>query len=82
MKHKEQILKVSRQHQKITYKGIPVKLKADTSKETLKARRERQILILMKGEKKKKNLQLRLLYLAKTSFRFQGEISSFKTRKI
>ena len=54
MKHKEQILKVSRQHQKITYKGIPVKLKADTSKETLKARRERQILILMKGEKKKK----------------------------
>ena len=38
IKHKEQILKASREKQKITYKGIPVRITAGLSIETLQAR--------------------------------------------
>ena len=76
IRHKEQILKVARGKQQVTYKGIPIRLTADLSTETLQARRKRQdILKLMKGEKKK-TLQTRLLYPARTSFRFKGKIKS------
>ena len=40
IKHKEQILKISREKQQITYKGIPIRITADLSIETLQARRE------------------------------------------
>ena len=42
IKYKEKILKPAREKQQITYKGIPIKLTADLSKETLQARREWQ----------------------------------------
>ena len=59
IKHKEQILKAAREKQQITHKGIPIRIRADLSIETLQARREWQdILKLMK----EKNLQPRLLY--------------------
>ena len=49
IKHKEQILKAARKKQQITHKGIPIRITADLSKETLKARREWQdILKVMK----------------------------------
>ena len=52
----------------------PIKLTADFSAETLQARREwHDIFEVMKGKK----LQPRLLYLARISFRFNGEIKSF-----
>ena len=35
IKHKEKILKASREKQQITYKGIPIRLTADLSAETL-----------------------------------------------
>ena len=38
IKHKEQILKASREKQQITYKGIPIRITADLSIETLQAR--------------------------------------------
>ena len=58
IKHKEKILKAAREKQQITYKGIPIRLTADLSAETLQARREWQdISKVMKG----KNLQPRLL---------------------
>ena len=38
IKHKEKVLKVAREKQQITYKGIPVRLTADLSAETLQAR--------------------------------------------
>ena len=38
IKHKEQILKISREKQQITYKGIPIRITADLSIETLQAR--------------------------------------------
>ena len=40
IKYKEQILKAAREKQQITYKGIPKRLTADLSAETLQARRE------------------------------------------
>ena len=57
IKHKQQILKAVREKQQIAYKGIPVRITADFSTETLQAGREWQsILKVMKGEgKKKKN---------------------------
>ena len=74
MKYKENILKAARGKQQITYKGIPIRLTADLSAETLQARREWQdIFKVMKG----KNLQPRLLYPARISFTFDGEIKTF-----
>ena len=52
IKYKEKILKAAREKQQITYKGIPIRLTADPSAETLQARREWQdIFKLMKGKK-------------------------------
>ena len=73
-KHKERMLKAAREKQQVTYKGNPICLTADLSTETLQARREWQdIFKVMKG----KNLQPRLLYLARISFKIDGEIKSF-----
>ena len=74
IKEKEKLLKAAREKRQITYKGTPVRLTADFSAETLQARRDwHDILKVMKG----KNLQPRLLYPARISFRFDGEIKSF-----
>ena len=40
IKHKEQILKAAREKQQITHKGIPIRITADLSIETLQARRD------------------------------------------
>ena len=37
---KERILKATREKQLVTYRGVPVRLSADFSKETLQARRD------------------------------------------
>ena len=71
MQYKEKLLKAAREKQQITYKGIPIRLTADLSAETLKARREWQDVFKVMKEK---NLQPRLLYPARISFRFDGEI--------
>ena len=74
IKYKEKILKAAREKQQITHKGISIRLTAGLSAETLQARREwHDILKVMKG----KNLQPRLLYPARISFRFDREIKSF-----
>ena len=68
-KHKERILKAAKETQQVTYKGNPIRLTADLSAETLQARREWQdIFKVLKG----KNLQPRLLYLARISFKMDG----------
>ena len=55
-----------------------MRLTADLSIETLQVRRECQdIFKVMKG----KNLQPRLLYLAKISFRLDGEIKTFTDKQ-
>ena len=71
IKDKERILKAAREKQLVTYKGIPIRLSVDFSTETLEARREwHDIFNMMKG----KNLQPRILYPARVSFRIEGEI--------
>ena len=78
IKYKEKILKAARKKQEITYKGIPTWLTADVSAETLQARREWQdIFKVMKG----KNLQPRLLYPGRISFRFDEEIKTFTEKQ-
>ena len=69
IKHKEQILKAAREEQQITHKGIPIRITADLSIETLQTRREWQdVLKVMKQN----NQQPRLLYLKRISFRYEG----------
>ena len=71
-------MKATREKRQITYKGTPRRLTADFSAETLQARREgHDIFKVMKG----KNLQPRLLYPARNSFRFNGEIKSFTDKQ-
>ena len=51
IKYKEKTLKAARKKQQIIYKGIPIRLTADLSAETLQARREWQdIFKVMKGK--------------------------------
>ena len=77
-KNKEGILKVAREKQQVTYKGNPICLIVDLSAEMLQARREWQdIFKVLKG----KNLQPRLLYPARISFKIVGEIKSFSDKQ-
>ena len=67
--------------QQVTYKGNPICLTADLSAETLQklpARREWQDTFkVLKG----KNLQPRLLYPARISFKTDAEIKSFSDKQ-
>ena len=77
VKHKE-LLKAAREKQQITHKGIPMRITADISIETLQARREWQDIFKVMKEN---NLQPRLLYPARISFRYEGEFRSFTDKQ-
>ena len=49
-KHKERISKAAREKQQVAYKGNPICLTADLSAETLQARREWRIYLVLKGK--------------------------------
>ena len=75
-KHKERILKAAREKQQVTYKGNPICLTADLPAETLQARQEwEDIFKVLKG----KNLQPRLLYPARISFKLMEKSRAFQT---
>ena len=77
-KNKERILKAAREKQQVKYKENLICLTADLSAETLEARREwKDIFKVLKG----KNLQPRLLYLARISSNINGEIKSFSAKQ-
>ena len=77
-KHKEKILKAAMEKQQVTYKGNPICLTADFSTESLQARKEWQYTFkVLTG----KNLQPKLLYLARISFKVDGEIKRFSDRQ-
>ena len=78
IKYKENILKAARRKKQITHKGIPIRLTSDLSAETLQARREWQDILKVMKEK---ILQPRLLYPARISFRFDGEIKTFTEKQ-
>ena len=77
-KHEERILKAAREKQQETYKGHPIRLTADLSAETLLARREWQDILKVL---ERKNLQPRLLYPARISFKIDGEIKSLSDKQ-
>ena len=78
IKYKEQILKAAREKQQITHNRIPIRLTAELSAETLQARRGWQDIFKVMKEK---NLQPRLFYPARISFRFDGEIKTFADKQ-
>ena len=72
LKYKENLQ--SSKRKPVTYKGAPVRLAADFSKETVQDRRAwHKIFNMMKTQ----DLQPRILYLAKLLFRVEGQIKSF-----
>ena len=74
IKQKDRILQAAREKETVTYKGVPIRLSAEFSKETLQARRGwQEVFQVMKG----KDLHPRLLYPAKLSFRMEGQIKCF-----
>ena len=78
IKHKERILKAAREKKQVAYKANPICLTADLSAETLQARREWQdIFKVLKG----KNIQPRLLYPARISFKIDGKIISISDQQ-
>ena len=51
MKQKERILKAAREKETVIYKGVPIRLSADFSKEILQARRGwKEVFQVMKGK--------------------------------
>ena len=78
VKDKVRILKAAGEKQLVTYGGVPTRLSADFSKETLQARRDwQQIFEVIQS----RDLQLKLFYPAKLSLRIKGQIKSFLDKK-
>ena len=72
------MLKAAREKQQIAHKGIPIRITADLSIETLQSRKEWQGIF---NVMKKKKLQPRLLYPARIPFKYVGEIKSFTEKQ-
>ena len=78
IKHKEKILKATREKPQITHKGVPIRITTGLSIETLQARKGWQDILKMMKEN---NLQARVLYPAMILFRYEGEIKSFTDKQ-
>jgi hypothetical protein len=76
--NRERILKVAREKRQITYKGKPIKITADFSMETLKARRTWSEVFQALNES---HFNPRILYPAKLSFKIDGEIKIFHNKQ-
>ena len=77
-KDKEKILKAARDKRFLTYMGRNIRLTADLSTETWQARKGWQDIFRVLNEK---NMQPRILYPARLSFRIEGKIKSFQDRQ-
>ena len=73
-KDKEKILKAARDKKSLTYMGRSIRLTADLSTETWQARKGWKDIFRVLNEK---NMQPRILYPARLSFRIEGEIKSW-----
>ena len=78
IKQKKQILKAKRKKTTNNIQGNSHRITADLSIETLQVRREWQNILKVMKEK---NLQPRLLYPARISFKYEGEIKSFTDKQ-
>ena len=78
-KHKERILKATREKQQVTYNGNPICLTDDLSAETMQARREWQdIFKVMKGKKYTAKITLP----TRISFKIDEETKLFRQAKV
>ena len=77
VKEKERILKAASEKQLVNYRGVPLRLSADFSKETLQARRDWQTIFKVI---KSRDLLPRLCYPATISFRSERQIKSFSDK--
>ena len=76
VKDEERILKAAREKKLVTYRGVPIRL-SYFPKETLQSRREwQEVFKVMKS----KDLQPRLLYPAKLSFRMERQKKNFPNK--
>jgi hypothetical protein len=75
---RERILMAVREKKQITYKGKPVKITAVFSTETLKSRRSWSEVFQAQNEN---NLNPRILYPAKLSFKIDGTIKVFHDKQ-
>ena len=75
---KERILKAAREKQLIPHRGVPIRLSADFTKETLQARRDWQEIVRVMESR---DLQPRLFYPAKLLFIIKGQIKTFSDKK-
>jgi hypothetical protein len=75
---RERILKAAREKKQITYKGKPIKITADLSTETLKARSAWGEIFQALNEN---NFNPRILYPAKLSFKIDGAIKVFHDKQ-
>jgi hypothetical protein len=72
--NKERILKAEREKNQIIYKGKPIKITADFSRESLKARRAWSQVFRALNEN---NFNPRIVYLVKLPFKIDGAIKIF-----
>ena len=72
---KGKILKAARDKRSLTSMGSNIRLTADLSTETWQARKGWQDIFRVLNEK---NMQPRILYPARLSFKMEGEIKSFQ----
>jgi hypothetical protein len=77
-KTQEKILMAVREKKQTTFKGKPIKFRADFSTETLKARRAWGEIFWALNEN---NLNPRILYPAKLSFKIDGAIKVFHDKE-
>ena len=77
-KDKEKTLKAARDKRSQTYMGRNIRLTADLSTETWQARKDWQDIFRVLNEK---NIQPKIPYPARLSFRIEGEIKSFQDRQ-
>ena len=79
IEEKEQVLKAAREKQFTTYKGNSIRLSSDYSAATMEARRQWHDIFKILSEK---NFQPRILYPAKLSFKFEGELKFFTDKQM
>ena len=77
-KDKEKILKAARDKNSLTLMGRNIRLTAHLSTETWQTRKGWQDIFRVLNET---NLQPRILYPARLSFRIEGEIKSFQDKQ-
>lgn len=78
LQQKNKILKAAREKKQITYKGKPIRITADFSAQTIQSRRAWSEILQVLREN---SFQPRLMYPAKLSLKFNGEIKYFHDKE-